>query len=216
MCGYYCTNSHTHCAQVWLCCLPPCMCSIAHMWRWIVDTVDIHMQIDTDRVIACFFLPTHLFWWWLKGDRLSSSSALCMPDGSLLLPSSRIWKGGAVEHGEGDNPFVLSERHHRLCQAQQTSRQSHDRPTNLTAPPHHKAKSSHHIKVAPERHRWWEIDAAPLLCHFCWCLHSASDTLHTRILLRKYPGGKGGKPELKDLNVGNLSAWYAEGTWQAV
>lgn len=87
------------------------------------------------------------------------------------------------------------------------SDRARDRPTNLTAPPHHKAKSSHHIKVARERHQQWAIDAAPLLCHFCRCLHSASDTLRTRNLQRKHPGGKRRKLELRDFPLTEWWVW---------
>lgn len=76
-----------------------------------------------------------------------------------------IWKNCVASRREGDNPFVYPELHHRLCQAQQMSRQSHDGPTNLTAPAHHEAKSAHHIKAARER-RPREADAKALLCHF--------------------------------------------------
>lgn len=75
-----------------------------------------------------------------------------------------IWKNCVASRREGDNPFVYPELHHRHCQAQQTSRQSHDGPTNLTAPAHHEAKSAHHIKAACERHLR-EADAGALLCH---------------------------------------------------
>lgn len=76
-----------------------------------------------------------------------------------------IWKNCVASRREGDNPFVYPELHHRFCQAQQTSRQSGDGPTNLTAPAHHQAKSAHHIKAAQER-RPREADAGALLCHF--------------------------------------------------
>lgn len=117
------------------------------------------MYLATD-IIRCSALRTSDDGW-----RVTYSLSLFFSGAVSPSLFACIWKNCVASQREGDNPFVYPELHHRLCQAQQTSRQSCDGPTNLTAPAHHQVKSAHHIKAAWER-RPREADADALLCHF--------------------------------------------------